>query len=72
MTRRILFTSILAAQFAMFCATPTPTKLADDPFPCGDCDASSGPAQLASVVKLSDDPFPCGDCDASSGPAQLS
>jgi len=71
--RKVLFTSILAAQFlAMQSAYGKIVTHTDDPFPCGNCDESQGPAQLTSAaMKLNDDPFPCGNCDESQGPAQL-
>ena len=60
MIKRVLFTSILAAQFVAFSAVAR----TDDPVPCGDCDTPFG---LASAVKLADDPVPCGDCDTPFG-----
>src|SRR3982074_13667 len=79
MVKRMLFTSILTAQFLAFPAVRNiniharPVVSADmrtdDPTPCPECDASAGPllAQLRT-----DDPTPCPECDASAGPlAQL-
>ena len=76
MIKRVLFTSVLAAQFLAISAVKnigiqvqsaatSSDKRADDPSPCPDCDASSGP----NVAELrADDPAPCPECDASAGP----
>ena len=57
MIKRLVFTSIIAAQFLIISAVKNvdtqkqPTfsadKRADDPPPCPDCDAGSGPPPLA-------------------------
>ena len=75
MIKRVMFTTVLAAQFLAISAVKNTTvqvqpKISadmrtDDPSPCPDCDASSGP-NLAEL--RADDPSPCPDCDASSGP----
>ena len=57
MIKRVLFTTILAAQFVAFSATLLRT---DDPLPCPDCDPAPLPP---AVVMLTDDPLPCPDCD---------
>jgi hypothetical protein len=75
MIKRILFTSVLAAQFLAISAVKninvqarpmaSADMRADDPPPCPECDASSGP-NLAEL--RADDPAPCPECDASAGP----
>ncbi len=59
--KRILYTSILAAQFLTIGALR-----ADDPFPCPDCDPGSGQGPELALLRA-DDPFPCPDCDPGSG-----
>jgi hypothetical protein len=73
MFKRVLFTSILAAQFFAISAMPrTAVNRTDDPVPCPDCDAGAGPLSLASgVISRTDDPVPCPDCDAGAGPLSL-
>jgi positive regulator of sigma E activity len=78
MTKRMLLTSILAAQFLALPAVKnikdqarpqfSADMRADDPTPCPDCDASAGPGTGNLAVLRTDDPTPCPDCDASAGP----
>jgi hypothetical protein len=68
MIKRVLFTTVLAAQFLAISAvkntsvqaqpTVSADMRADDPYPCPECDANT-PA-----VARADDPYPCPECDA--------
>ena len=80
MIKRIVFTSILAAQFLTISAmrdsnslpsqgSDTGTSLltrADDPFPCPNCSPGSGQGPSLALMRA-DDPFPCPNCSPGSG-----
>jgi len=61
MIKRVLFTSIFAAQFLTLCA-----MRADDPQPCPDCDPGAGQGPELALMRA-DDPQPCPDCDPGAG-----
>ena len=74
MVKRVLFTSVLAAQFFAISAVkningqdkPTVAVMrADDPTPCPGCDGTAGPPL---ALSRADDPTPCPGCDGTAGP----
>ena len=73
MFKRVVFTAVLATGLFAISAA----QRMDDPYPCPDCDPSTGngPDQLtaARAALRMDDPYPCPDCDPSTGngPDQL-
>jgi len=69
MIKRVMFTTVLAAQFLAISAVGNTVIVrsavsadmrADDPSPCPECDACTP----AVAIAVADDPSPCPECDA--------